>query len=456
MSNNSIFSFTSFFIFFLINLLPANGEGSNKSLKNILEILEHKPVACADCDYIIEPKQFLVDNAVLNLPPGSKIGIKGQNRKPIKLVNFHGTAEKPFLFINCDGQTTITSGTVGVKIHKSSFLRVSGTGSSDEYGIKISAILHGVSAENGATDYEIDHVEIAGSKSIGFIARSNPRCDGSTNRENFVQKNTLIHHNYIHDVGNEGLYVGGSHWQKTVSREGCTGLLEAELEGVRVHNNRVENTGYDGIQVGSAIRDCEIYNNIVINYGLKNSTYHQAGLQINPGTTGKIYNNYIKGGTGNAIFLTGFGNDVYNNIITDCNRNGFYVADRGPLPNNSYRIVNNTLVKVKGYALVINSEQSENNIFYNNVLINTQMLIDIIGNSKISLKNNYEAHGSNIKLFKDPDNLDYSPLQDSPLVNAGYNINDITDLNIQSDYLSNKRQSGKTIDIGAYEFQEER
>lgn len=398
--------------------------------------------ACADCDYIIAPNQYLVDNNELNLPAGSKIGIQGKNRNGIYLINFHGTAEEPFIVVNCDGQTTITAGSVGIKLHESSFMRITGTGSSDKYGIKISASLHGIMAEHGATDFEIDHVEISNSSSIGFAARSNP--EPSTNRDNFVQRNTLIHDNYIHDVGNEGLYIGGSHWSDETKKEPV-------LKGVRVYNNHVENTGYDGIQVGSAIEDAEVYNNVIINYGYKNVTYHQSGLQANPGTTAKFYNNLIKGGTGNGIFLTGFSNDVYNNVVVDCNKYGMYIKDMDPLPNQSYRIFNNTMVNVGRAAVKMTSSQSVNNLFYNNVLINAAGGVEKDSHMDFSLSNNFTSAVIADARFADPTNLDFRPTANSPLVDAGIAINTIGTL--LEDYLFNNRISGGKIDIGAFEFQ---
>lgn len=404
--------------------------------------VESDPVgstACADCDYVVETNTYFVDNTELNLPAGSTIGIKGENRNAIYIKNFHGTAEQPFLFVNCDGQTTITSGSVGIKIHNSSFFRLSGTGSSDKYGIKVSSDLHGVQAEKGATNYEIDHIEISGARSIGFPARTNP--DAEHNRDNFVQRNTIIHDMYIHDVGNEGLYVGGSHWQDA-------GRKEPELRGVRIYNNIIENTGYDGLQVGSAIEDSEIYNNVVANYGMKDVTFHQAGLMINPGTTGKIYNNKVKGGKGHAIFLTGFGNDVYNNVVYNSARTGMYLADRGPLANQSYNIFNNTIVNSNDAAVKMTSSLSVNNIFYNNVLINTAGSIEG-GNFDVS--NNFESNTIADAQFADAANLDFRPAANSPLIDAGTDISTVGQILL--DYAFNTRITGGSIDIGAFEFQ---
>lgn len=395
--------------------------------------------ACADCDYVIEPNVYKVDNNVLNLPAGSKIGIKGQNRGSIYIINFHGTAEKPFVFVNCDGQTTITSGSVGIKVHQSSFLRVSGTGSSDKYGIKVTTSLHGIQVEKGATDYEVDHIEVSGASSIGFPARTNP--EAAFNRSNFVQRNTWIHDMYIHDVGNEGIYIGGSHWQD-VSKN------EPELVGVRVYNNRIENTGFDGLQVGSAVEDSKIYNNTVINYGLQNVTYHQAGLMINPGTTGKIYNNTVKGGTGHAIFDTGFDNEVYNNIVINGNKDGMYIADRGTKPGTSYRVFNNTFVNLKGTGVKMTSSASSNNILYNNAVINSN---GFLSGSNFDVSNNFVASNVSEAGFTNPANEDFTPTAGSPLIDAGKAVASIGE--VLMDYLFNNRVAGTSVDIGACEYQ---
>ena len=406
---------------------------------------QYTPMSSADVDYVVNPGEYKLDNNVLKLPAGSVIGIKGQDRGGVYIINFHGTPENPFTFINVDGQTTITKGDVGIKVHESSNLRITGTGSTDDYGFKITTSLHGVQAEHGTTDYEVDHIEIGGSGATGFSARSNP--EEHTNRSNFVQKNTSIHHNYIHNTGNEGLYLGGSHWHTS-----WDGYHEPELKGVRVYNNRIENTGRDGIQVGSAVEDSEIYNNVVKNYGLNNITIHQSGLQINPGTTGKIYNNYIEGGNGHAIFLSGFGNDVYNNVIVDCKRSGFYLADREPYPNQSYRIFNNTLVNVREAAVKMQSTLSVSNVFYNNALINVGTEIIKGVDMDIDVANNFTTSTVAEALFIDAANLDFTPTADSPLIDGGKDVSTI-DIKVQADYLFHSRTTGGGIDIGAIELQ---
>lgn len=417
---------------------------------------QYTPVKCSSCDHVIEIDDHIIDNDVLKLPVGATIGIKPGKRGALTFRNFHGTADKPYLIVNCDGKVEVAAEVPGIKLHTSSHIRLSGTGSTDNYGIKISAAQpFGVVAELSTTHFEIDHLEITGTQGPGISARTRPVCDGSSNRGTFTQRNTILHHNYIHDTGGEGFYIGGSHWHSSFPENNdCPSqiLLEPELEGVKIYNNIVENTGQDGIQVGGAITGCEIYNNVVINYGLKNIEVHQSGIQINPGTTGDIYSNLIKGGTGSGIFLNGFDNRVFSNLILDCNKNAILAGDREPLPGKSYRIVNNTMVNVNGYAIYMNSKLSVNNIFYNNLIINqVGDLNNKLGTDiDIDIADNVELDNLDEALLASPDQYDYSPLDDSPLIDAGRNIDNV---GITIDYLLNNRHRGASIDVGAFEYQ---
>src|SRR3546814_4803451 len=57
-----------------------------------------------------------------------------------------------------------------------------------------------------------------------------------------------------------------------------THLYPNPLEGVDVYNNIVENTGADGIQLGSATEDVMVYNNRVVNYGTAQETSHSSEI----------------------------------------------------------------------------------------------------------------------------------------------------------------------------------
>src|SRR5690606_11465482 len=93
--------------------------------------------------------------------------------------------------------------------------------------------------------------------------------DKSPERPNFTMYDIKLHDNYIHDITGEGIYLGNSFYTGTSNYCGQT-QYPHEVRGVRIYNNRMENTGWESIQVGAAVQDVEIYNNIVYYYGRAN------------------------------------------------------------------------------------------------------------------------------------------------------------------------------------------
>lgn len=415
----------------------------------------YSPVACADCDYVIENDEHTVDNDVLKLPAGAVIGIKGGDRKPLTLLNFNGEGAG-FIFTNCDGTASISlePGSEAVRIRNSSFLRFTGTGSTDDFGIQISAGSQGIHGYEKVSDIEIDHVKISDVDGIGIWIVTRPTCDGDANYGNFVQKNTKIHHNSISHCEGEGMYIGPSKWDSGFDNNGCPGekLKQADLKGVEIFNNIVDSPGWDGIQVGGAVEDCKIYKNVVLNYGTEEVGLHQAGLMINPGTVGEIFGNYIEGGTGNAMHLLGFDNLVYSNIIMNCKQNAIHTGDRNPLPNKSYRIYNNTIINVEGRAFHMNSRESVDNVFENNFMAN---IVDeelfVSEESNTSITNNVMAKSLEGYPFSNIEKLDFTPALSSVLLDSG-KVVDRDELLV--DFFLLPRLAGDDLDIGACENQE--
>lgn len=412
-------------------------------------------ITCDQCDYLLDPSTYGFDNDILKIPVGSVICFPAGQREAAFFNNFHGTADKPYKFINCGGQVKIfTTTTAAVRFFESSFIRFTGTGSADEYGFQIDAGKgdYGFVAERRSTDFEVDHIEILGSKNSGLSIRTDPTCDGGSNRGAFVQKNTIIHHNKIANTAFEGLYIGGSHWHSGLTVGGCSELLsEPELKGVKIYNNVLENIGRDGIQVGSAIEDSEIYNNIVNGFGKTNEEYHQAGIQINPGTTGKVYNNYILNGSGRGIFLSGFDLLIFNNIVVNTGRDGVITIDAEPISGKGFYVLNNTFYNIKGDMLEMISNKTSKNVMYNNVGVNIEGEIMKEGNANIVIDVQSNVKSSDLSEigFVDPDKGDFRLLGTSSLIDGGKSVDSYK---IKFDFLFNNRISGEGIDIGAHEF----
>jgi hypothetical protein len=136
--------------------------------------------------------------------------------------------------------------------------------------------------------------------------------------------NIYIHHNYIHNITGEGMYIGHT---GPDGGQGGNQLLPVRMRNVVIAYNRVDHTGWDGIQLSNATTGNKIQHNTIINFGTSNQYGQQAGIILGGNTQGDIYDNTIKYGTGNGIQNFGFGmNKIYNNYIEKVGRNG---SDRG-------------------------------------------------------------------------------------------------------------------------------
>jgi len=199
-----------------------------------------------NCDKTIKVSDQFIDGKVLNAQPGDTVCLMAGNKTQLKLFNFHGTEGNPIVFINCGGAVVVKNSTAPyvIVVSSSSFFRFTGTGDANiTYGIKaFGSEGSGVSIDNLSTNFELDHLEIGNNGFAGIMAKTDPRCDLSSNRGNFIQHNTIIHDNYIYNTGGEGLYIGNSFFNGYITT--CNGVKDTlyphELHGVRIFKNIVE------------------------------------------------------------------------------------------------------------------------------------------------------------------------------------------------------------------------
>ena len=154
------------------------------------------------------------------------------------------------------------------------------------------------------------------------------------------------------------------------------------LNDVYIYDNIIENTGWDGIQVSMVEINCKIYNNRILRYGLSGNSNHYGGIQINNGTTGQCYNNFIADGKGAGIVLLGVGfNSIYNNVILNAGKdhypeissrgaNGIYFGTKAAY-EKPYYFINNTILNSKNDQIKINgNDYSGDELYiYNNLLV---------------------------------------------------------------------------------------
>lgn len=424
-----------------------------------------------------------------SMNPGDTIKLLSGQREFLYFDGIHGNSASPIVIINEGGQVVVNAinpGTYGIKFKNCSYIKLTGSGHiNHQYGIHVDGVTFGtgVSVDNLSTNFEMERVEISDIQIAGMYVKTDPTCTTlESTRENFTMYDIRIHDCYLHDIGDEGMYIGSSKY--TGYDIGCGTLLPHVIEGVKVYNNIVENTGWDGIQVSSASSDCFIYNNTIRNDSYKEHPNQMSGILIGGGSECDCYNNKIFDGKGDGIDVFGLGNHkIYNNLIVragvsylpddelthqDYKKHGIYVGIVPPTqtvntttPNAEILIYNNTIINPKTYGITganvsissykiynnIISEPSsysvlENNPFFNiNILINHQRTNNLFSNLEDDFK------------FIDPaiDNYDIDAF--SLAVNSGRNM---SEYGLSFDIDNKLRPFGVAFDIGAYESHDSR
>ena len=415
-----------------------------------------------------------------DIQPGDTVCIQAGQREILRLANIHGDSLNYITFKNCGGTVDIANDNLGygISIYNCSYVRLSGSGdSTHRYGIRIlktqSTATHGLSIGNFSTDIEVDHLEICNTGFAGIMAQTYPTCDGSGNRGNFVQKNTSIHDNYIHNTRGEGMYIGHSSYNGIVKvcEEDSVTLYPPDLHGLYIYNNILDSCGYDGIQACCATKNCSIYNNIVTNYGTRNEPAQHTGIQIGAGTTGLCYNNIIMNGSGTGIMVFGLGdNYVFNNLICNAGKSyfpedltkkvyGIFCDDRATIQGKSFNFINNTIIKPKTDGIRIYSTESSNNLIYNNLIIEPDSLMYrydmssrfICAGSEIDaiLATNYFVSKLPGNVVSDNLNQIYDYCNSLNIHGHGTNV---SQHGINFDLYGNVRPESDSIDIGAIQF----
>lgn len=122
--------------------------------------------------------------------------------------------------------------------------------SQGSYGISIDdgfskTGLSGLSIGGGATDFELEVLEIARVDFAGIVAKTDN--DGTA-----LMSNVKLHDLYVHDIGSEGIYIGSTQAQP-----------QHAFENLKIYDNRFLRTGTEALQIGQQGNGCEVYNNVL-------------------------------------------------------------------------------------------------------------------------------------------------------------------------------------------------
>lgn len=427
-------------------------------------------LAQCDCDFVIPLNAWQVDgntlkgvNGQVGVKPGDKVCFASGIRADITFSNFQGAPGNPIIVTNmCDGQAIVKGLTAGtgrlMYMGNCQYIRVTGTGNPGiQYGIEMTVGVQAIDFRDLSTDVEADHIYVHDIGYSAFNAKTDPTCDPRTWRGAFTMRNVSFHDNKVSNTGGEGIYIGESHFNTTVPVV-CLGITlqaqEHEVIGAKVYNNIFENIGRDAIQVGAVTSGGEIHHNKITNFGTTNEYGQQSGIQINPGTNAEIYNNVIDTGTGFGLFAGGRGGShVYNNIIMNCQQGGIICADYPPLDPSGFIFSNNTLINNKVYGIYMLSENTLSNQWVNNINVGPASNFEFVhlnnpNKIKWTASNNIETNDINSVKFVNGAGKDLHLQATSPAKDAG---KDMRGFGVTLDLDNLARPQGTAADIGAYE-----
>ncbi len=413
--------------------------------------------------------------AFKDIGPGDTVCLQAGNWDYIQLKDFHGTAAKPIVFINNGGTVIInTDHYFGIKIGGCSHIVFTGSGNPQtKYGFQIQKVSAGagMGIDDYSTDIEIAHVEISHTYLGGVYAKTDPTCsDLGATRDKFVMRNFSFHDNYVHDVGNEGLYIGNSHYTGLYLQACDTTVYPHAMRGVFIYNNLIEQTAWDGIQVSSADSGCFIHDNTIHFDSQAGVNGQMSGILIGGGSVCKTYNNKITDGKGDGIDIFGMGNfDVFNNLIVhagkyyepdqpDLMKHGIYLGNVYTTPKALLGIYNNTIVSPKSFGIVLSNNDLKTIFVKNNLIVapgryttdGDKAFINLINTdaSRMDSSNNFTDSQIPPVKFVDPNGNNYDLQPSSPAVNYG---TDLTAEGITFDILNRSRPFNGGFDAGAYE-----
>jgi len=407
---------------------------------------------------------------------GDTICLSAGQRSYLLLKNIQGTVQQPIVIINRNGGVIIdTDHFYGIKLSNCKHVKVIGTSSTSlPYGIRIQRVGNGagISIDDLSTNIEVAFVRISNTALGGIYAKTDPDCSFTSTRDKFTMYNIRIRNCYLHDIEDEGFYIGSSKYTGQYLPACDTTVLPHFIHGVWIHDNIIERTGWDGIQVSSAPVDCKIYNNIIRNDSYRETPNQMSGILIGGGSKCECYNNQIFDGKGDGIDVFGFGvNKIYNNLIVRAGktyfpdnpnlaRHGIFVGNAPDGAAATYHIMHNTIISPKTTGIRFFNSNSSANLVFNNIITNPGAFTLVgqnayfntdVPNNFFSIRDNlFTESPDNVKFINfNADNFDLQA--SSPAVNKGF----FAGLNAVNFDLKNRpRPHNQGYDIGAFESQD--
>jgi hypothetical protein len=443
--------------------------------------------AQCNCDHTITPADFPTgtsanvftwDGAVKGVQPGQTICFTaGTYTWSLRMKNIIGSsaAGGTVTIKNCNGQA-IFNNVVGtdnnypvLEFSGSKYFKLSGKGASGvTYGIKITGSeAAGVNLTGYSTDFEVENLEVGNVQGSGIMSKTDPSCsDPDVTDPPFVQRNSFFHDNYVHHTGDEGFYIGFTHYPSYVNPvdNGCKGttFISHDIENLKVYNNRVEYTEWDGIQIGATISG-EVYGNTIKKYGLESHSADIHGIQLGDNINCNVHHNKILpdgpglAGEGCGIVSWAKRAKIYNNLLVRTGRDILNPEDEGDKGYvaiqiydgdniaQAFQVYNNTIVDPARGAISMFSGGTGHSIV-NNLMVQAQARYITAKPAGTTATDNLGYTTAAPAGFSDSD---YHLSANSPAVDEGTNL---YAQGVIDDLDNNPRPSSGLFDVGAYEY----
>lgn len=258
----------------------------------------------------------------------------------IFISGLSGSPGNPIILINSSAGV-VTCG--GISIPNSQWVKVTGSGSSDEYGFKIDQGTYvgndGVAVNIADKDSKAAHVEVerfwADQCGFGSWCKNEHFCDASI--QEWVLDDIHIHHFKMTNLNHHGFYYGATEQvnetRPSFCEDGTHYYTPSRLGNILIHDGIIQNIGKNGVMVNDVrYGQAEIYNMQISNTGNQLQQDQGTGIAI-----GGYCNAYVHDNLVDTTWLWNIAAFGVNNIRIEnntCRNAGVNGSNSLPWPQN--------------------------------------------------------------------------------------------------------------------------
>ncbi|WP_158559378.1 right-handed parallel beta-helix repeat-containing protein [Deminuibacter soli] len=310
-------------------------------------------------------KGFYSNGKDFSYEAGDTLVLKENDWSYCSFENFYGTKSDPLVIVNEAAQIRLSA---GFAFSSCKYIKLTGSGTSDKYGFLISDAVKGgvgVDIHGHSSNIEVERIDIT-RKTYGYWVKQEGSCVDSLQYPNFTISDIHIHDGRIHNVTQEGMYLGSTDPNGTRAVN-CSGSViyprPLRLGNITVNNMIIDSTNRSGIQLSGADQGTnEIYSNTVSNSGFEYNTAQGNGISLGGYTHANVHDNSINHSFALGILVLGAGKiDIENNTVDNSgNLNGKVTPGMASIMVDTRRtdpVVKSTLI-IKNNKLGSNTDKN--------------------------------------------------------------------------------------------------